>query len=765
MKGLLLDISYGAEEGKLATRLYVKTAKGTQVIEDSEFAPYFYLTTKQAPSAIKLEGVKEVVRRDADTLKVVCSTPADVPKAREKAKLLGKVSEADVPFTQRYLIDHALKPMQTYEWDGLKFAPTDGDIALKRVAMDFETYNQRGFSVADKDPILLAAAHDGKEDHVFTWKKIKRPFVTTSKDEKSALEGFAKAMQEADVVYTYNGDNFDLPYLRERMKTLKIEHGLGLGGEQTRFRNTQRGVTALIPGKAHVDVYQAISFLARIGALKLPRYTLADVYAEISGKKKVLIDKKSIWKTWDSGKGLEELADYNLDDAHATWELGEHVLPLYTAFAKLVGSTLSDVCRMSTGQMVEQLLLSSSFQRGVIAPNKPGHGELAARSQSPIEGGFVKTPPAGLHDRVAVLDFRGLYPSIIISHNISPETLGCKCCEDAFVSPQGHRFCRKHKGIIPEMLETLVKNRIAVKKRMREATGKEKVRLDAEQWALKIVANSTYGYTLYARARWYSRQCGESTTAWARHYVHDLIAKAEQAGFEVLYADTDSAFLKLGDKTKEDVVAFVKEYNTHLPEAMAVEFEGYYPRCIFVTRRVGGAAKKRYALLREDGQVEITGLEFVRRDWSALAKNAQQRVVQAVLENKVEEAKKIVLQTIEGVRANTFPLDDFVIYTQLKRRTGNYDAVGPHVKAAMRLEKSGETVGAGTTIGYVVTQGSGNIGDRAYPVELVGNRKPDADYYVNNQLLPAVMKILAELGIKEDELTTKGKQTGLSQWD
>ena len=169
-------------------------------------------------------------------------------------------------------------------------------------------------------------------------------------------------------------------------------------------------------------------------------------------------------------------------------------------------------------------------------------------------------------------------------------------------------------------------------------------------------------------------------------------------------------------------------------------------------------------MIREDGAIEITGLEFVRSDWSPIAKKTQEKVIRAVLENRIDDAKRIVAETIENVRKGRIPIEDFVIYTTLKRKIKDYEAIGPHVRAAMRLEKAGRKMKKGSVIGYIVTRGAGNIGDRSYPLELIGNREPDAEYYIENQILPAVMKILHELGIKEDDLKIGGKQKNLGEW-
>ena len=118
--------------------------------------------------------------------------------------------------------------------------------------------------------------------------------------------------------------------------------------------------------------------------------------------------------------------------------------------------------------------------------------------------------------------------------------------------------------------------------------------LDGRQWGLKILANSFYGYLLYARSRWYSRKGGEATTAWARQYIHETIDHAEAAGFRVLYADTDSLFLEYGSKGEPAVRDFQKSINASLPERMELELQEFYPRVVFGAKkqRANGAKKQ-----------------------------------------------------------------------------------------------------------------------------------------------------------------------------
>ena len=487
------------------------------------------------------------------------------------------------------------------------------------------------------------------------------------------------------------------------------------------------------------------------------------------GKEKLDVEAWKIWKMWEQGgEELETLMQYNKEDAIAAYEIARELLPLYIEISKLVGFPIYEVTRMSTSQMVEWLLIREAVQRKMIIPNTPSEREVKARMMNGIEGAFVKQPERGLHEKIAVCDFRSLYPSLIIAYNIDKTTYN-KPCKEYNISPKGHKFCKQPIGLIPKMLKEFIEKRIEIKREMKKyKKGTQEYKFYYYgQWALKIIANSAYGYMVYARAKWYSREAGESVTSWAREKIHETIKKAEEKGLKVIYGDTDSIFLELGEsQTKEDVTSFVKKVNSELPEGMELEFEGYFPRGIFVTGRGGErAVKKKYALIREDGGLEIKGFELVRRDWSNIAKETQRKVIKAILEQgSPEKAKEVVKKTINDIRERKIDLKDVIIYTQIKRKIDNYEQQAPHVKAAKKLIKAGYKVKTGTLLEYVIVEGSGSISDRAIPIQLIGNKKYDANYYIENQVLPAVMKIIREVGVTEDELKYKGKQAGLKKW-
>jgi DNA polymerase I len=227
----------------------------------------------------------------------------------------------------------------------------------------------------------------------------------------------------------------------------------------------------------------------------------------------------------------------------------------------------------------------------------------------------------------------------------------------------------------------------------------------------------------------------------------------------VVYGDTDSLHCKLDGKSREDAMRFMEQVNNKLPGIIELELEAFYPRAVFVT-------KKRYAMIDDEGRIVVKGLEFVRRDWAAIAKRTQEEVLKAILKDgSPEKAAKIVRNTTKQVLEGSANLEDLIIYTQLKMPIESYKAIGPHVVAAKRLRELGYEVEPGTMIAYIEVKGHGSISERAVPVEDFKGKEYDPEYYVGHQVLPAVMRIMEVLGYREEDLKfEKKKQVGLEKF-
>lgn len=783
MRSVLIDADYVTKAGKPVIRLILKNRRFRRVYD--AFEPYFYAQGDAAAimrASAELHGsiarpvrvesaTRSLFGREAHLLRVVCKHPAHVPALREAVKKLGITTyEHNIPFHRRYMIDKGLVPMGSIEYESegkalkrILGASAEAELHLKQLAFDIETYNPLGVPRPKEDPLLMVSYAD-EASAVLTYKTVRRQFVKTLTNERAVIDEFCRVVKEkdAEVLWGYNSSAFDLPYMRERAAAAKTRLALGRDGSSFKLRSRAQMSYARITGRVHLDLYHVVRFLAQIGALRLLRYTLGDVYAEMCGREKKAIAKTDIWRIWESD--VEALADYSLDDAKAVYEIAQRVLPLLTELARITRAPLFDVCGASAGQLVEMLLISRSFLENAIVPNNPHEGEIRARLATSYAGGFVKVPEPGVYENIAVFDFRGLYPSIIVAHNIDPFTLNCDCCGDAHASPLGHRFCKRRRGLIPKVLEELIERRAEIKKKLNTASGDERKMLEARQLALKILANSFYGFLGYARSRWYSREAAESTTAWGRHYIQDTIGKAEGEGFKVLYSDTDSVMLLLDKSGREHALAFQKKINAQLPGSMELELEGFYRRGVFVSKKSEArGAKKKYALIDEQGKIKIRGFELVRRDWSGVAKSTQLAVLEAILrEGSAEKAVRIVRDVIARLQSGSIPLGELIIYTQLKKKPGAYEVKSPELGAAQKGIKRGIPFEQGSLVGYVITKAGKTISEKAELAEYA--KDYDAAYYVDNQVLPAVLKILKELGYKEEDLKGLGKQTNLGGW-
>jgi DNA polymerase Pol2 len=389
------------------------------------------------------------------------------------------------------------------------------------------------------------------------------------------------------------------------------------------------------------------------------------------------------------------------------------------------------------------------------------------RSQT-YTGGFVYEPKPGIYKDVVVLDFRSLYPTIIASHNISPGTLNCECCFEKELAPTEtgkYWFCKKKKGFIPTIIEDLITRRMRIKEMISKEKEKDPLLVAREQ-SLKVLANSFYGYLGFFNARWYSIESARSVTAWARHYIKTSMKKAEDEGFKTIYGDTDSLFVTLDGKTKDDALKFVEKINSKLPGVMELEFEGYYPSALFVSAKMSDAgAKKKYALLDDKGDVYIKGFETVRRNWSFIAKEVQRGVLDIILkENNPDKALEYVKSVISDLKSHEIPVEKVIIHTQLQKDIEDYASIGPHVAAAKLMRKKDIPVGPGSLIKFVVIKGEGRIRDKVKLAEDTKKDEYDPDYYINNQVIPSVNRIFNALGYEKDDLENHTGQKKLGDF-
>lgn len=786
---MLLDIDYITRSGRPIIRLFGKDENRSIIALDKNFKPYIYVLPHNMEECIAelnefgLSEIEKQRKKDGgelkDFLKVTLKHPREMRKLEKelsKLKSVESVMEYDIPFSKRYLIDNGLFPMSEVEVQGKSMNSSSenkpyifeikGDITplesdpqkLKVLSFTIEICNSDDKPSADKDPIsLISFSSNYGFRKVISTKKSSLDFVESVSSEEELIQKYIDTIKSEDsnIITGYHSDNFDFPYLQERAKQYGIRFNLGVDRSVVKFRKLRHRTTASIKGRIHIDIYRVVRRYVALNS-----HTIQKVHLELFGEDKPDMPADEIHRCWkEGGERLERFFRYSLENAIAVTKIGERILPLIFELTHIVGQPAFEMARTGTGSQTQWYLIRKAHEFGYIIPNK-------SKKWGHVIGGYVKEPVQGMHENIVYFDFRSLYPSIIISKNISPETHTEDSNHECHISPEfAHRFKKGSAGFIPLATSGILNNRIRIKAMMKDCKDPERRQLlNIKQQAIKILISTVYGLFNHNSYRWYCIEASEAINAWGRDFLKNTMETAAKHGFRVLYADTDGFFATLENKDdsgleiEDKVDKFLDQVNHNLPESMELEFEGLYQRGFFVT-------KKRYALI-EDETIVVKGLELVRRDWANVAKKTQKKVLMAILkDSSPQKATQIIKEIIEDIKEGKIPLDDLVIHTQLTRMPEAYKNKGPHVVAAQKSIKKGRKVGPGTIIRYVVFKGKGPISQRTISLEDVDESqyasKYDPSYYIDNQVLPAVSRIIETIGYQKDDILHKERQSSL----
>jgi DNA polymerase I len=397
----------------------------------------------------------------------------------------------------------------------------------------------------------------------------------------------------------------------------------------------------------------------------------------------------------------------------------------------------------AVGFRVEWFLIKHAQKIGELIPKR------IEQPYGPYAGGIVLKPQAGLHENIAVLDFKSMYPNIMIAYNLSPDTYispkDQPPLSGVFEAPEvKHKFRKEPPGFYKEVLSYLIGVRSEIRAKMKTLNPKstEYQVLDARQKAVKVITNATYGYAGWIGARWYRKPVAEAASAWGRHTILTAIKMAENAGLKVVYGDTDSLFITYEEKKAQ-------ELEKQVEQKLGLEIErGKLYKRIFFTE-----AKKRYAGLLPDGSLDIVGLEVIRGDWAEVAKKVQEHVLEIVLkEQSPEKAADFVRNVVEELRQRKVQLRDLIIWKTLTKPVEEYKIKASHVEAAKALRDKGWRLTVGDKVGYVILAGEGRLYDRVKPYIFAVYNEVDIDYYVSKQVVPAAARVLEFFGVTEEEL-------------
>jgi DNA polymerase-2 len=691
--------------------------------------------------------------------------------------------EADINPVARFLMEHFIhggvhfESEPTNEKDNMLYfvdpavTPSDFTPLMKLLSVDIEcSMGSDLYSVAlfgsDIELVLMLDPNlkNGTDTREY------RSF----RSERALLTEFFRIVREydPDAFIGWNVVGFDFQWLSRKCEALGMEFDIGTEGpavmlEPDRVSNQW---IARIPGRAVLDGINMV----KAAYLQPEDYSLSTVAHEVLARKK-LIEKIGREKAEEIDRLFHDdkasLARYNLEDAKLVYEIFE---TLQLAELALRRSQLTGLALDRVGGSVaafDFLYLPRLHRQGFVADTNPRPPEDA----EPAPGGLVLESTPGFYRNVGVFDFKSLYPSIIMTFRVDPlaanailnklrgnSDLG-ESQERIIKGPAGLEFADDYT-ILPEIIEELWQERDKAKKN-KDLTLSQ---------AVKIIMNSFYGVLGSPGCRFYDPRLAGTITRigqWILIFSRKFI---EGKGYRVIYGDTDSLFVHLGEgdhmSVKEKGALLAADLNGYLDDELRsrfnieshleIEFEKIFVRFFMPTvRGEKKGSKKRYAGLihdeNGDRKLYFAGMESSRRDWTALAKEFQADLFSLLFRLDNESKLRDELKGLIGSRHKDLyegTLDDKLVYVKgihkpLDEYTKN---IPPHVRAAKKLDNLD-----GRVVHYVITTAGPE------PVQKRSGAPLDYGHYSDKQLAPIADMVLRFFDMDYQALAQNRKQLKL----
>ncbi|KAK6590295.1 DNA polymerase delta catalytic DNAQ-like 3 exonuclease RN fold [Cryptosporidium xiaoi] len=620
---------------------------------------------------------------------------------------------------------------------------------IRILSYDIEcvTESGTGFPEPQKDPVIqissimtLLDSEDPICKVVFALKEcasIADAFVFWFESEREMLLAWRNFIVtvDPDVVTGYNCISFDMHYLLERAKALQLNEFSQLSriiDNKTQSRDTRFSSRAFgthdskqinIEGRILWDLLETIR-----REHKLKSYSLNFVSTHFLKEQKEDVHYSMIRGLQDGNpETRRRVAIYCLKDSLLPLRLMKHLklFPNIIEMARVTGTTIDILLNRGQQIKVTSQILRKCGKLNFLMPTV----KVQQGNDNQFEGATVLEPCKGFYkDPVSTLDFASLYPSIMIAHNICYSTLIPPSCvkyvpeNSRVTSPTGHSFVNSsiRKGILPQIVEELISARKKAKKDMLETTDPILLSiLDGRQLALKISANSVYGYTgTITGGQLPCLELSTSITSFGRFMIDATKNEVERMytkenGYpndaKVIYGDTDSVMIQFGVSDIAEAMRLGLEAATNVSKLFVkpikLEFEKVYcPFLLMNKKRYAGVLYKKPEV---HDKIDCKGIETVRRDNCILVQKVVDAVLKKILIDKdVEGAKQYTKTVISDLLKNKIDLSLLVVSKSLGK--DDYTAKLPHVELAkrLRLRDPGSAPNIGDRVSYVVIRGA-----------------------------------------------------------
>jgi len=723
-------------------------------------------TLEQASELLKTSRYVYELETGEEYTKIYCQN-SETYKKTDLVVLLEKngivTFEGDLATDKRWFIDKQVEISDRYE----------------KLYFDIETDDSLEKIEIGRDRILSFAAIDGHGKKFFIILE-----EHTDEAEAKMLAKVLKLMGKYDIILGWNSSLFDIPYIRER--------AFKLNTQENELRKLYYDNVRTV---ANYDLLKRFRHIFRFDS-HIKKFNLNFVSNYFIGKGKVDHTGDKIIDLWNNKKDL--LKEYNIEDAILVKELDEKlgVSDMMIRQCQWCGVPAS---QFGLYAIIDAYILKIAHSVGKYG--KTSNAAIRERNKSNVKGnlnpddvttdenkylgGLVLDPVVGKYDRVYTFDFKSLYPSMMRTSNIGYDTLRYVADDNCIINPGTNERPRRSGQIIetffdktPSVINLAITNLLTKRteykklklKMIEEGTNHGPLwdRVVSDEIIVKELANSTYGIMGLEYGRYFDVDIAESITlfgqwiiSWSKDYFDSL-------GYTVIYGDTDSVFVSVGDRIldlEEELRKFHDELGRVLKEEynvdqsyIVLEFDKQYESLILV-------AKKSYVghVVNIEGKktddIYARGIEYGKKNTFSFAAVKQKELVEGLLHKKLvtsEEVIEWVKKTKEEFNSKDFTVDELTLTQKVGKPISQYTGKTQplHVRLAKVLQEKTNQVFTNVEIDYVITDASkGMNGVLAEDYDGTFAR----DYYWTNKTQPILERIteVAFPGVEIFELPPK----------
>ncbi|MCE5295638.1 MAG: DNA polymerase II [Euryarchaeota archaeon] len=784
------------QDENIIVELYGHTREGRSIVVRDVITnqmgkrPYCFIVSEDPDLEEFLKGRREVIAvertelyhkgANRGCLRVTVRMPKHVKLLREDTRIRGEFLAADIPFYLRYIYNNDLGSciraygheveMNNYTTDVVvnldRIEPIEAfSPSLRVLSFDIENslkdINDNKMADGEVDPDEEEAPDDFYNKRILTICCVLQADgrivegASFKGGERKIIEDFTSYIREKDpdVISGYNIEGYDLRVIEKRANELGIPIRWGRDGSPLNGRRDQKYNKPIweVTGRLIVDAWWAVKM-----DLKPKQETLNAVSMQLlGGETKLDVDPRKMDEEW--AKDEARVIEYCTRDA----ELSLRILNKLERIRKIMDLAtvsklpLDDVMKNRSSLLIDSILIRAADRAGVGVPMTRNFRD----DEEAIEGGYVHDIEPGLYHWVCVLDFKSMYPSIIISRNICFTTISPK---GTIVSPNGVRFLDRtqREGLLPSILVRLMKERDETKKMMKGAKDKdEEMYYDGLQQAIKILMNSFYGVFASSFYRFTDKNIGSSITAFARETTKGIIQSLTSEGYRVIYSDTDSIFVKSPEEDLEGAKAFGQHMADRFSkEGGMLEFEK------IMESLFSHGKKKRYVgrMVWPKKDLVVRGYEMRRTDSFDLQSETLQSVFDKILDGDIDGAMKIARTSVQETLQGKVNPKKLVISKGCKpfNSYANPDSQAT-VQAARKLMAMGYQFVPGMKVSWVVTNSRRSPQEVAPYVEgRPFDSTPDWRYYAE-RIAQTVSRVTEVWGLDDRSLMSGNTQSNL----